>query len=189
MSYPTSPVFSGIKLRSRNYNVRSESIAGRTQSRSLGGQRWEFSAKYPTLTRAQFQPVFAFAAANAGVGAFEMTPPVISDKSGNASGPVTCNGGSSKGDTTVPLTGLSGTLKAGDVIKFANQTKVYMIVADLAGSGTLTITPPLVTGVVGGEGVTYDSVPFRVRLMEDVQEFTVSPGKFYSYEVDFVESV
>ena len=189
MSYPTSPVFSGIKLKSHHYNVRSESIAGRSQSRSLGGQRWEFSAKYPVLTREQFQPVFAYSVSTGGTASFVLTPPVISDKSGDASGSGTVDGGQVKGDSTIVLQGLSGTLKAGDMLAFSNHTKVYMITADKTGSGIVNIAPALVGTLTDNELVTFDAVPFTVRMKNDVQEMTVRPGQLYTYEIDFIEVV
>jgi len=59
-TYPTTPEFQAINLESRHNNVMSETVSGRMQVRTLGGQRWSFTAKYNPMTREEFQPVFAF---------------------------------------------------------------------------------------------------------------------------------
>ena len=70
---------------------------------------------------------------------------------------------------------MTGTLKAGDYIKFASHNKVYMVVADVTADGsneaTLTIEPPLITALADDSAVTYDNVPFTVHLTSDIQEF------------------
>jgi hypothetical protein len=83
-------------------------------------------------------------------------------------------GTASAGDTSVTVDGMTGTLKAGDFIKFNGHSKVYMVVADAtasAGSATLTIEPPLRENLSDNEVITYDGVEFTVRLTNDVQEF------------------
>ena len=48
--YPTTPVFESVSFTSKFYNLSSTSLSGRTQVRNIGGQRWEFSAKYSRLS-------------------------------------------------------------------------------------------------------------------------------------------
>lgn len=188
-TYPTSPVFSAIDFRSKWYNVTSESLSGRTQARHLGGHRWEFSCKYPTMTRSDFQTVDAFIEAQQGTKeTFQIVLPVVCEQSGTATGSAQVNGAHSIGDTTIALDGYTGTLKAGDVLKFANHTKVYKLTADQSGPGTVSIMPPLVAALVDNEGVTYDDVPITARLANSVQEFGVGLASFYTFEVDMVEA-
>lgn len=190
MSYPTSPDYSAISFKGVSNTVKSETRSGKIQTRTVGAQRWEFSASYKDLTRAEFMPIVAFVMSqDGGAGVFTVTPPVISSASGNISGTMLVNGAHAAGDNTIAVDGFSGTLKAGDVIKFANHSKVYMCVADRTGAGTMTITPALVTAVPDNNAVTYDNVPFNVRLKNDVQEYKASGYDRYSFEVDFVEVV
>ena len=58
-------------------------------------------------------------------------PPVVSDTSGTRTGTTQSLGAHSIGDTSISVDGGSGTLKAGDFIKFASHGGVYMITADL----------------------------------------------------------
>jgi len=188
MSYPTSPAFNAINLSSNNPTLYSEAVNGRMQSRKIGGQKWMFTASYATMTRSEFNPVFAFTVAQNGRhGVFTVVPTDISTTSGSASGTVTTSA-ASKGVTSVTVAGLTGALRAGDVVKFAGHDKVYMLTADRSGAGTMAITPPLIEAV-GTEQVTYIDVPFTVRLANDVQSYKVSSGMFFKYEVDFIEAL
>ncbi len=189
-TYPSTQSFSAIGFTSVYYNLSSQSISGRTQVRNIGGQRFEFSAEYPPLTRAEFAPIQAFIMAQRGMAeTFQIVLPSISSKSGNATGTVRANGAESIGATSVTIDGLTGTLKAGDVIKFNSHSKVYMITADRTGSGSLSIQPALVSAVADDETIAYDSVPFTVRLNNDVQEYNVGLSDLVSYEVDFIEAI
>ena len=72
-----------------------------------------------------------------------------------------------------------------------------MIMADVIASSnaaTVTIEPPLTTALANDETVTYDSVPFTVHLLSDVQEFQANQsnneGKpLFKYEFDVIESI
>ena len=87
--------------------------------------------------------------------------------------------------------------KAGDFIKFASHTKVYMVVADVQASSnasTVTIEPPLIATVADDSVVTYDNVPFTVYLTSDIQEFGVSGvsndgALYYEYQFDVEEAL
>jgi len=187
-TYPTTPEFEAINLESRHNNVMSETVSGRMQVRTLGGQRWSFTAKYNPMTRAEFQPVFAFVMSQQGrFGTFTIVPPVIGDASGDVSGTALVNATTAAGATSVAMDGITGTIKAGDFIKFASHSKVYMVTADRAGAGSVSIEPPLVSGVTDNEAITYDSVPFTMRLANDVQSYNLASNEYYEYELDMIE--
>jgi len=190
MSYPTTPEFSAIKVESRHSNVRTETRSGRTQVRSLGAQRWSFTAKYNDLTRDEFAPVFAFVVGTgSGVDSFDIVPPVISDSKGNVSGTALTNGAHSIGDSTIAIDGISGTIKAGDFIKFAGHDKVYMVTADRTGAGIMSIHPPLISAVANDAQITYDNVPFKMRVANDIQQFGLTEFDRFTFEVDMIEVI
>ncbi len=189
-TYPTTPVFNSVGFNSVNYNLSSTSVSGRTQVRNIGGQRFEFSASYPSLTRTEFAPVMAFIMSQRGMAeTFNIVLPEISSKSGDATGSVLTSASEAIGQTTISVDGFTGTLKAGDMIKFDNHSKVYMVVSDLTGAGDLQIQPALRVAVSDNTVVTYDNVPFTVRLNNDVQEYTLGLASLVDYEVDFIEAV
>ena len=189
-TFPSSPGFTSTGFRSTSYNLSSTSVSGRTQVRGIGSQRWEFTASFPPMSRSEYGPINAFLVKQRGMlESFQIVLPIISTQSGDASGSKTANGALSAGATTVNLQGGSGTLKAGDVFKFANHNKVYMFTADRNGNGNVTFEPPLMTSVANGEGLVITSVPFTVRLNNDVQEFNYAVDGTVAYEIDMIEVI
>jgi len=189
-TYPSSPEASTINVTSLQPNLMSETRSGRRQVRSIGSQRWSITATYNPMTRAEFMPVYAFVLSQKGqLETFQFVPPVIGTTAGTATGSVTTNGSSAIGATSVTIAGLTGILKAGDFIKFATHSKVYMVTADRSGAGAMTIEPPLFVAVAGSTAITYNSVPFTVRFNNDVQQYRLSGYERYTYEVDMVEAL
>jgi hypothetical protein len=189
-TYPASPEASTVNITSLQPNLMSETRSGRRQVRSIGSQRWAITATYNPMTRAEFMPVYAFVLGQKGqLESFQFVPPVVGSTSGTATGSVTTNGSFSLGATSVTIAGLTGTLKAGDFIKFDSHSKVYMVTADRVGAGAMTIEPPLFEAVGTGIGVTYSSVPFTVRLNNDVQQYRLGGYERYTYEIDMVEAI
>jgi hypothetical protein len=185
--YPTTPEFQAVNLKSTHNNLKSTTISGRVQVRTIGGQKWEFSAKYNPMTRAEFQPVFAFVTSQQGsLGTFTIVPPVVGSTSGTATGTALVNGATGVGATSVPVDGFTGTIKAGDFVKFGH-TKVYMVTADIDGAGNISIEPALVTAVSDDEAMAYNDVAFTMRLRNDVQQYGISRFEYYTYEVDMEE--
>ena len=119
---------------------------------------------------------------------------------GNETGTLLVNGVHAVADTTIAIDGFAGDgagrLKAGDLIKFAHD-KVYMVVEDATSSSnasTVTIEPPLREALADNSSVTYDSVPFKVHLTSDTQEFNAGQSDkdgnlLFSYEFDVIESL
>lgn len=192
-TYPTDPEFSAVGIESKHANLVSETRSGRRQVRSIGSQRWAFTAQYSPMTRADFAPVHAFVISQQGqLGTFSITPPVISNAQGNVSGSVLTSAAHSIGDSSIAVDAMTGTLKAGDFIKFAGHSKVYMVTADAtadAGAADLSIEPPLVAALSDNEAVTYDGVAFTMRLNNDVQSYSLDGFERYNYEVDMVEVI
>jgi hypothetical protein len=122
-----------------------------------------------------------------GVEEFTIVPPVVSSSSGGAVGTMRTNGSHAAGDSTIAVDSFSGLIKAGDFVKFQGSQKVYMVTADQSGAGTLNIQPGLVEAVGNDQIVTYNNVPFTVRLENDIQEWSLSGFDRYSFEIDLIE--
>lgn len=186
-TYPSTPEFQAVNLESKHNNLVSETVSGRQQVRTIGGQRWSFSAKYNPMTRAEFQPVFAFVMSQQGrLGTFGIVPPVIGSTSGTATGTALVNGSADIGDSSVPVDGFTGDIKAGDFVKFSHG-KVYMVTADRDGAGNISIEPALVDDVSDGEEMVYNGVTFTMRLANDIQSYSLSANEYYEYEIDMIE--
>ena len=192
-TYPTTPEFRSIGFSSEQKTITSTTDSGKMFSIQIDGQRFKFSAAYPPMTRAEFAPVIAFIMKQRSQKeTFQIALPDLQNAKGDVSGTVSVNGTHSAGDTTIDVDGMTGTLNAGDFVKFAGHSKVYMVVSDAtasAGAATLTIEPPLRNALANDEGVTYDDVQFTVRLTNDVQQFNTDDLDLYKYEVDFIEAL
>ena len=190
MSFPTSPVCNSISITSLNPTYTSVTHSLKRQVRTRGGQRWSIDATFPPLTRTDFAPMWAFAQQQKGqYGTFTFIPPIYSNSSGSPTGVLLVNNvaGYAAGTDTITVNGLTGTLKAGDFIKFGGHDKVYSIMAD--SSTSLIIEPVLQTAIVDNETVTYNSVPFTVAFTSDTQNMSVGVNGFVNYSIKLIEVV
>jgi hypothetical protein len=64
-----------------------------------------------------------------------------------------------------------------------------MLTADRSGAGVMTMQPALVAAVSNNTAVTYNNVPFTMRLDNDVQEYNLGGFDRYEYELDMVEAL
>ena len=200
-TFPTT-FFNTIEFKSNTNTRVTTSISGRTQRASVAGQFFSFKMTSIPLSLSDFKTVNAFINNQHGrLESFTITPPVIASTSGTATGTVTVVDDSSidpaynitAGSTAIPVSGGTGTLKAGDFIKFSNHNKVYQLTADtdLDGStiDTINIFPALTTAVTGSTTVTYNDVPFRVFLNSDQSTFATNVEGFYRYEIEVREEL
>ena len=193
--------FTTINLKSNQKTLFSETDSGKTFRRQIQGQHFSFTIQYQPMTRADFAPIQAFIMKQRSRKEdFTVTFPSYFNALGNETGTLLVNGSHAVADTTIAIDGFAddgaGRLKAGDFIKFAHD-KVYMVVSDVtssSNSATVTIEPPLREALADNSSVTYDSVPFKVYLTSDVQEFSTSSNDkdgnlLFSYEFDVRESL
>ena len=189
-TFPTSSGFTGIDFRSENSNLRSDAINGRTQVRKVGGHRWQFTVSFPPMKRAAFGPINSFVQSQEGMlDTFQIVLPEYSHSQETITGTLQASQAQTAGQSAINMDTASGTLKAGDMFKFANHSKVYMATADTALPGTVSFNPPLVASVADNEIVTVNSVPFTVRLNNDIQEAQAGIGGLFRYELDMIEAV
>ena len=196
-AFPISTAqFQSLGIKSIQATIISKSVSGKKLARQIDGQRWGFTARIITAKRSDvYGELMAFIIKQrSGKENFTIIPPEVEDARGTASG--TPNGTASAGATSITLGGTgTGTLKAGDFIKFANHDKVYMVVADQSdiSTGSVTIEPPLTTAVSSSD-IQYDNVPFTVYLTNDIQEFGVvgadkDGNLLYQFEFDVEEAL
>ena len=196
-AFPISTAqFTSLGIKSIQNTIISKSVSGKKLARQIDGQRWAFTIKIITAKRSDvYGELMAFIIKQrSGKENFTIVPPEVEDARGTASG--TPNGTASAGATSITLGGSgTGTLKAGDFIKFASHDKVYMVVADQSdiSTGSLTIEPPLTTAITNSD-IQFDNVPFTVHLTNDVQEFGVvgsdkDGNALYQFEIDVEESL
>ena len=178
-SFPISSAkFESLGIKSIQDTILSKSVSGKKLARQIDGQRWAFTARIITAKRSDvYGELMAFIVKQrSGKENFTIIPPEIEDARGHETGTILVNGAHSVGDTTIAIDGHSNdnadAFKAGDFIKFASHTKVYMIVSNVtpvSNASTITIEPPLLVALTDNSVVTYDNVPFTVYLTNDIQ--------------------
>ncbi len=192
-----------------NTNSRvTTAVSGKTQRIKTGSQHWSFKLKSPALSRADFMTDYSFVVQLDGqVTSFTIVPPEIGSTRGTASGTITVSGvtvaetesggvalGLTAGSSNVGVNNAaSGTLKKGDLIKFSNHDKVYMLTADVNLDGSsvnaLSFYPPLTTAVTSSHTVTYNSVPVKVYMDTDQVKFITQTDGSYKYEITLNEEI
>jgi len=195
ITYPSVPPFRGINLKLKDPTIIFRAQSGKRLSRKIGGQYWSLTLSYPPLKDSEFSPVRgAIAKARGMYETFTVIPPNLATPNGTQTASTTVATSTAVGNTAVPISGatIGATFKAGDVAKFSNHTKVYMITddatADGSGAATLNIIPPLITAVVATTTtVQHSNVPFTVSLSGDTQEIKTDVAGFNMYELDVEE--
>jgi hypothetical protein len=180
-----------------NVNNRvSKSVSGKVQRLKVGAQFWSFKLKSPPLSKADFKQIFPFIVKQDGqFGTFTVVPPNISSTTGTATGTITISDDYAAGVTECRSTGGSGNLKKGDLIKFSNHNKVYMLTEDInlnqtdSSEDVISFYPNLVTAITSTTTVTYNNVPFNVYFDEDQQSFTTQTDGTYRYELNCIEEI
>lgn len=185
-TFPQNPVAGSIKISSIRPTMVSTTHSLKRQVRSRGSQLWSIEANYNPLSRSDFAPLYAFALAQQGqYETFTYYPPVYKDAQGTCSG---CTSAvEAAGATSVTVT-MTGTLKAGDYVKFASHSKVYIVTADLSGNGELSIDPPLLQATTAA-AVTYNEVPFNVAFAGDTQEFSRGAADLHEFSIKLIEVI
>lgn len=193
-TFPTSPAFNSLNVKSVQHTYVSRALSGRRQVRQLGGQFWKMTATFPPMTRAQFAPIYAFVVKQRGrYESFTIVPAVVSTGQGSPAGTPLVNGASQTGRSLV-TDGWNASIaifKAGDFLKIAGNDKVYMCTTDVSsdgsGNATISIEPALVASPADDGAITHSSVSFTVALTSGIQEFSTDTSGLYSYELDFEE--
>ena len=177
-----------IELTSNQPTVTTQSLSGRTQVRSFGGQYWSARIVMPPLSEEKLRRIYAFLVQQRGsLTTFTISPTNLANVTGTQSNSEGIASSGSIGATTITMDN-SNEFKAGDMINFSGHTKSYMVI-DHSGT-TLTFEPALVSAVADTETVrSKDLFKLTVTLAgESVKYFEGADG-FASLEFDIVEAV
>lgn len=192
---PTALLPTKVTLRPLQPTRVSSAHSLKRQARTRGAQRWAISMSWQNMPKAIFMQFFAFLMAQRGqADTFTTVLPGSTTPQGTWAGAPVVNGASQTG-RLVNVRGLtasqSSAAKAGDLVTFAGQTKVYMVTVDAASDGTglaaLTIEPALQASPLDSAVVTSSNVVFTVARASDSMESNLTPGMFYSLDLDMVE--
>ena len=188
--------YSGLNFKSNQRTLTSIADDGTTYTRQIDTQRFSLTLSFPPQSKADFMPIMAFVMKQRSKKeSFVLPLPTgLKDARGTAAGSPTGTG--SAGDTSITLGGTgTGSLLAGDLVKFSSHDKLYMVIDDASdiSSGTITIEPPL-RQAISADTISFDSLNMSARLTSDVQEFSSGTvdkdgNLVFGYELDVVEAL
>ena len=177
-----------------NTNTRiTTSVSGITHRIKTGNQFWSFKLQSTAMNKADMMADYSFIVQQNGMyGSFTIVPSEIGSTRGTATGTLTNDATVAAGQSAAQTDGGSGTLKKGDLIKFSNHDKVYMLTADVTISGTndaISFYPPLTTGITSSTTITYSAVPIKVFQDKDQIKFITQADGTYKYELVLNEEI
>jgi len=197
--FPTSPNFRSLNFKDNRPNLLNQTLSGKRQVRQIGSQYFSFTVQMPPLQQLKAQEVFAFLQKQKGsFETFTIQAPLDNLGTSKDETDIQTMNTFAVGTETILSDGFSQStnlLRAGDLIKFAGHSKVYMITADVDedGIGTtrgqLPISPPLVASVANNESITVNKPSFTVYLENDEIMYSTDASGFYNISFDVREVI
>lgn len=199
--FPVTNGFTAVRFRQSTITKKTETASGRITRATNAVTKWKGTLTFPPVAYDNFLAVQAFVARCQGaLNEFDLVIPEISTHNPHTEQLTYVSADASAGSTSVSIisdnVNKTNLLKAGDVFRFPNHTKVYMVTEDVAtdgaGAGTIQFTPALVTAVPtdsAGDTIIVKDVPFRMILSNDIQEYGYRNDGYVEYEIDVEEVV
>lgn len=195
------PGFASIKLSSQAPIMRDRTNSGRLVSRSAAYHRWEVDISYNPMTRAEFDPVYAFLLEKQGsLKPFYVSLPNYLSGATNTSVTSAASAGSSTllinttncsvGDMFhIQDSADSAHTKAYKVVR-VEDSSTYSTLLGTPGTGKqrLHIIPPLQKSVTSGSIVNFTAPLIRVIQSGDVNEYSLNTNNLYSFSLKLEEA-
>lgn len=197
-SFPTSKKPRVFNFASNRPNSTAYTLSGKRSVKQFSAQYFSFSVQMPPMNQADFQAFYAFLVKQQGsFQTFTFEYPLDNQGADKGETDILVNAlsGLSIGSSTIAMDGFNasttGVLKAGDFIKFANDTKIYMVTADAdsnaSGEADILIEPPLQDALVNNEAVTVNKPSFKVALVQNDVMYSTDASGFFSLSFDVRE--
>ena len=197
--FPVSLGFKALKFKQKTITKKTETASGRTVRATNATTLWQGVLAFPSTSPSNFKAIQGFVARCQGsLNEFDLIIPTVGDTASGYPAQVTFP----KTDAAAGVTSITVTsdqtsktiLVPGDVIRFFNHSKVYMVTetatTDGSGDATVYFQPALVTAVdsdCAGENITVNQVPFRFIISNDLQEYGYDNQGFVNFEIDVQE--
>lgn len=210
----TGPGFASVSFESNQPVAFSRTNSGRVTTRSIAGHTWKIKIRYNPMTRAEFEPIYAFLQERRGrLKPFEIVLPqynspqtAITVTSGTkllVDGTITAGATNFKADNH--SASVAGALKPGDMFNFedssnSNHKKVYQITRVTNAQDYLTgnqpanderiyyVTPSIEKSVTDGSTLLTTNPVFRVVQTRDTVSYSLGTNNLYSFNLDLEEA-
>jgi hypothetical protein len=195
-AFPTDPNFRSINFQDNRPTLLNQTLSGKKSARQIGAQYFSFTVQMPPLEQMKAQEIFAFLQKQKGSsGNFTIQAPLNNLGTSKNETDILVNTAHSAGIDTVNMDGFSHTnhvLRAGDLIKFAGHSKVYIVQEEVTASGgqaAVKISPNLVSSLANNEAVTVNKPSFTVYLENNDIMYSTDANGFYSISFDVREVI
>ena len=191
-TFPIFPAPKEATLNSEQPVINSIASSGKRQVRLVDGHLWSIDCKYDIMTRENMAILYSFSIDQIG-SSFQVILPQFANPLGVGTGsPVAASTGA-VGATSINasgFTGVTGVMKSGDIIKFANHTKVYMLTDDVnAASTTLSFQPKLIAEVPSSTVIKIRDVPFTMFFDDNILKWKTTSPVISTYTLKLKESI
>jgi hypothetical protein len=196
--FTTNPNFRSLNFKNNRPTLLNQTLSGRRQVRQIGSQYFSFTVQMPPLQQDKAQEVFAFLQKQKGsFGDFTIGAPLDNLGAAKAETDIQVVGSHIAGDASINLDGFTASqqnaLKAGDLVRFDNHSKVYMVTdnidAEADGTLTLTIEPNLVASLADNEEVIVNKPNFKVYLESNEIMYSTNASGLYNISFDVREVI
>jgi|SRR6056300_473153 hypothetical protein len=183
----SGPGFASVKLSSDQPIMRDRTRSGRLVSRAVSYHLWNIDIAYNPMTKAQFNPIYAFLLEKQGsLKPFFVELPQYRNQSVTSKTAFSAVAGSN----TIIVNNTTG-IRAGMMFNIndsldTTHTKAYVVTR--ASSTTLTFTPGLQKAVSTGATVNFTNPKIRVIQSGDVQEYALNTNNLYSFSLKLEEA-
>lgn len=195
-AFPTDPNFKSIGFKDNRPTLLNQTLSGKRSARQIGAQYFSFTVQMPPLQQEKSQEIFAFLQKQKGAfSTFQIQAPLDNLGASRNEADILVNTAHIAGVDTVNMDGFSqttGALKAGDLIKFASHSKVYMVQEDAnasSGQSAVKISPNLVSAVANNVAVTVNKPAFTVYLESNDILYSTNASGFFSISFDVREAI
>ena len=195
---PTTVNFRASQFKDNRPTLLNQTLSGKKQVRQIGSQYFSFTVQMPLMKQELAQSYFAFLQKQKGsFEDFTIAAPLDNLGAGKAETDIQVVGTHTAGDGSIVIDGFNnsqtGALKAGDLIKFANHTKVYMVQSDIdanaSGQLTVLISPNLVSSLADNEAVTVNKPQFTVYLENNEIMYSTDASGLFTISFDVREVI
>jgi len=210
---------SQIGFRAMNFRQETSTAVTKTQSgriirSSVATTLWRATLDFAAITYEQFRQIQGFIAlARGSLNDFTIELPNISNRTATAEIQDSATGQLEVSAQDIAVGGVAGSteitgvvvdtilgatdktiLKMGDVIKFANHDKVYMLSTDITTTGSvgdilINFEPGLVTAVTAGTQIIYNNVPFKMIFANNLQDYRYNVDGTVNARIDVQEVI
>jgi len=199
---PTGVDIASIEFISNQPTVSTQSLSGRQQIRSFGGQFWSARITMAPMNKTDLRQVYGFLIKQRGAfSTFTIAPHPTTQVGGfdgatfiqaSASEGISATSTSAQkaiGSTSIELDN-DTKFFAGDMINFSNHSKSYMITQNQGADNTIFFEPGLITTVADTDSVESGSnFELTVRLVGDQFDYSMEADGYGVLEFDVVEAV